>query len=320
MSWPRSGWSCPGSRRCGRWSTPAPACSPPTLALPGGAAAETFYDTARPIGYLLFQLTWAVCVVVRVRAASGDEARQLRWFVYAVTVSAAVMLLGFVLWRSPIPGVLAVPLIAAAAGAAIVKYRLYDIDPVINKSLVFGAMALVVTAGYIAVVTGIGSLVDGHGTVLSLIATAVVAVAFEPLRRRVQRLADRLVHGRRVTPYEALARLSAHVTAPLDGICTTVADAIGAREVVLWTGPPEELRAASAWPATAPLPPEPRRLTDLEATPGAARRRFPRRDHRDEGTRRGHVQRGETSGRRPGRPGRPGAGAAGDGAAPGRGG
>jgi signal transduction histidine kinase len=225
--------------------------APHPLHLPGRAAAEAFYHTGRS-AYLSFQLTALVCVVVRLRRARGDEARQLRWFVYAVTMSAAVMVLGVVVLHSPVPGTLTVPLVAAAAGAAILKYRLYDIDPVINKSLVVGTMAAAVTLGYAAVVVGAGRLVDGYGTQLSLVATAVVAVAFEPLRRRVQRLADRLVYGHRATPYEALARLSAHLTAPagrlLDGICATVADAVGAREVVLWTGSREALRAVSVWP------------------------------------------------------------------------
>jgi signal transduction histidine kinase len=242
----------------------------PPFALAGRAAADTFYGVARPVGYLLFQLTWVACVVVRVRRARGDEARQLRWFLYAAAVSAVVMVLGLVVWGSPLPGTLTVPLLAVAAGAAILRYRLYDIDPVINRSLVFGAMAVLVTAGYAAVVTGAGRLVDGYGTLFSLLATGLVAVAFEPLRARVQRLADRLVYGRRSTPYEALARLSAHFTAPaggvLDGICTTVADAVGAREVVLWTGTPDELRAVSAWPPATVLPAGPRAVDDLSGS------------------------------------------------------
>jgi signal transduction histidine kinase len=241
------------------------------FALAGWPAANAFYDVARPVGYLLFQLTWVACVVVRVRQARGDEVRQLRWFLYAATVSAAVMVLGLAVWGSPVPGALTVPLLAVAAGAAMLRYRLYDIDPVLNKSLVFGAMAALVTVGYAAVVTGAGRLVDGYGTLFSLLATGLVAVAFEPLRRRVQRLADRVVYGRRTTPYEALAQLSAHFAAPggrlLDGICATVADAVGARAVMLWAGPADDLRAVSAWPATTPLPPGPRTLADLPAVP-----------------------------------------------------
>jgi signal transduction histidine kinase len=244
--------------------------APHPLHVPGGHVVEALYPAVRSAAYLLFQLIAAVCVVVRLRRARGDEIRQLRWFVYAVTLSAAVMVLGLVMLRSPLPGTLTVPLVAAAAGAAILKYRLYDIDPVINKSLVVGAMAAVVTLGYAAVVVGAGRLVDGYGTLLSLLATALVAIAFEPLRRRVQRLADRLVYGHRATPYEALARLSAHLVAPaglpLDSVCAAVADAVGAREVVLWAGPPEALRAVSAWPATV-RPTRPPDLDDAATVP-----------------------------------------------------
>ncbi|AGZ41532.1 GAF domain-containing sensor histidine kinase [Actinoplanes friuliensis] len=238
------------------------------LDLPGFAAADAFYSVARPAGYLLFQLTWAACVVVRLRRARGDEARQLRWFVYAVTLTAAIMVVGLAVWGSPVPGALAMPAVAVVAGAAILKYRLYDIDLVINKSLVLGAMATIVTLGYVAVVTGVGRLVGGNRTVLSVVATAIVAVAFEPLRRRVQRLADRIVYGHRVSPYESLARLSAHLAAPdagllLDGICRTVADGVGAREVVLSTGPPDQPQVVSRWPDT----PAPRRPGEVVTVP-----------------------------------------------------
>jgi len=116
---------------------------------------------------------------------------------------------------SPTPGLLTVPVVALAAGLAIVKYRLYDIDLVINKTLVVGSMAALVTAGYVAVVVGVGQLVGldaGPSPVLPLVATAMVAVAFEPFRRRVQTWADHLVYGNRPTPYEALARLPSQLS------------------------------------------------------------------------------------------------------------
>ncbi|MFG1922595.1 sensor histidine kinase [Cryptosporangium sp. NPDC048952] len=239
--------------------------APHPLRLPGNA--DAFYEVARGVGYLLFQVTWVVCVVVRLRRARGDEARQLRVFVFAAVVSGLVMVAGLAFWGSPLAGVLSVPLVAVAAGGAILKYRLYDIDPVINKALVFAVMAGLVTLGYAAVVTSIGRLVHGYG---SLVATALVAVAFEPLRRRVQRLVDRLVYGHRATAYEALARLSSHLAAPagrpLDSICQTVSDGVGAREVVLWAGTPDELRAVSAWPE-ASLPAGVCALDDLSAVP-----------------------------------------------------
>jgi signal transduction histidine kinase len=239
--------------------------------LPGDGAAEAFYRVARPVGYLLFQLVAAAGVVFRLRRAQGDEVRQLRWFVYAVATTAVLMVTGLLLWRSPLLGVLAVPVVALAAGTAILKHRLYDIDPVINKTLVFGALAALVTAGYVLVVTGVGSLVDGHGRLLSLVATALVAVVFEPSRRRIQQLADRLVYGRRTTPYETLARLSAQLSVPtgglLDGMCATIADGVGARRVVLWTGSRQNLRAVSGWPPSSALPTDVRQIRELDALP-----------------------------------------------------
>ncbi len=90
--------------------------------------------------------------------------------------------------------------LVAAAGIAVFKYRLYDIDVVINKTVVFGALAAFITAVYAGIVVGIGPVI-GQGSKpnlgLSILATAVVAVAFQPVRERVQRLANRLVYGRR---------------------------------------------------------------------------------------------------------------------------
>ncbi|MGH9214772.1 MAG: hypothetical protein ACRDZS_00815 [Acidimicrobiales bacterium] len=185
----------------------------------GAGAAEDVWSVAGPAAHLSFPLVWAVCVVVRLRRARGDEARQLRWFVYAVAIGAAVIALGFVVFGSPAPGVLSVPLIAVAAGGAILKYRLYDIDVVIDKTLVVAAMAVLVTAVYVTVVVGVGDVVGvtaRPNVAPSLAATAIIAVAFDPVRRWVQRCVDRAVYGDRPTPYEALARLSNELTCRVD--------------------------------------------------------------------------------------------------------
>src|SRR6266571_2519585 len=99
--------------------------------------------------------------------------------------------------------------IPVAIGIAVLKYRLYDIDVVINKTVVFGGLAAFITAVYVGIVVGIGAAI-GQGTSkpnlgLSILATAVVAVAFQPVRERIQRFANRLVYGKRATPYEVLS-------------------------------------------------------------------------------------------------------------------
>ena len=202
--------------------------------------------------YLAFQVLWAAAVIARMRQAGAEEVRQLRWFVYAVAIALSLLLVGAVVWQTPLPGLITLSLIPVAAGIAIFKYRLYDIDPVINKSLVVGAMVLMITVGYVVVVVGVGALLPRSDPLLSLVATAVVALLFEPVRRRAQRLADRLVYGHRATPYEALAQLSAQLPqAPeglLGGIAATVAKAVGATDVVVWLGDEREMVPAATWP------------------------------------------------------------------------
>jgi signal transduction histidine kinase len=223
----------------------------------GGHTAQRAWNVVGPTSYALFQVAWVACVVARLWHAEDDEARQLRWFAYAVAVSAAAVLGSAVAVGSPTPGLLTVPVVALAAGLAIVKYRLYDIDLVINKTLVVGGMAALVTAGYVAVVVGVGQLVGldaGPSPVLPLVATAMVAVAFEPFRRRVQTWADHLVYGNRPTPYEALARLPSQLSRGgqdddlFAALATTVAEGVGAADVTLWVGSRDALVPVGSWP------------------------------------------------------------------------
>ncbi|HVL06576.1 MAG TPA: sensor histidine kinase [Acidimicrobiales bacterium] len=228
--------------------------------LGGYDAVQTVWEVAGRTAYFLFQVAWVTCVVVRLRRASGDEARQLKWFVYAVAMGVVAMVVSVIAFRSPVLGVLAVPVIPVVAGAAILKYRLYDIDVVINKTLVVGAMAGIVTAAYVAVVAGAGAVIGVSASpnlALSLLATAIVAVVFEPARRRVQAWIDRLVYGNRPTPYEALARLSTQLLDGsqrgelLAGLASTVADGVGASEVTLWVGSSDDLVTVASWPPPA---------------------------------------------------------------------
>jgi len=250
---------------------------PHPLRVGGYDTAQRLWNVIGPSCYALFQAAWVTGVVVRMRRAQGDEARQLRWFAYAVAMGAVAMAVSVLVFGSPVLGVLVVPTVALAAGVAIAKYRLYDIDPVINKTLVLGTMAALVTAGYITVVVVVGRVVGLSATqhpVLSVVATAIVAVAFEPARRRVQAWADHLVYGRRPTPYEALARLSTQLSRGsqhadlFTGLATTVADGVGAAEVTLWVGPEDKLVAVASWPPPpeqgSPTTTAPRELSSLE--------------------------------------------------------
>src|SRR6202040_3492891 len=139
--------------------------------------------------------------------------------------------------RGPVPNeiqgiatVLLWPALPISIAIAMLKYRLYDIDLVINKSLVFGALAVFITAVYVAIVVGIGAFAGSAGRpnlALSIVATAIVAVAFQPVRERVQRIANRLVYGKRATPYEVMAAFSERMAGALsaDDVLPSMAEA-----------------------------------------------------------------------------------------------
>ena len=114
-----------------------------------------------------------------------------------------------------IVGLFAIVLLGVSYGVAITRYRLYEIDVVINCSLVFALLAGFITGVYALVVVGIGSWIGAGASSLplSIAATALVAVVFEPVRDRVQRVANRLVYGARATPYQVLADLTARASA-----------------------------------------------------------------------------------------------------------
>ena len=108
--------------------------------------------------------------------------------------------------------------IPLALFAGILRYRLWDIDLVIRRTIVYGALAGFIGAIYVGVVVVLGGAVGGR-TGLSIAATVLVAVAFDPLRTRLQRIANRLVYGERASPYEVMADVSHRLsgaTAPGD--------------------------------------------------------------------------------------------------------
>jgi hypothetical protein len=105
-------------------------------------------------------------------------------------------------------GGVGVACIPAAIGVAILKYRLYDIDVIVNRTLVYGGLTAYVIGIYVLIVGYLGALLRTDGNLaVSLVATGIVAVAFAPLRNRLQRFVNRLMYGERDDPYAVLSRL-----------------------------------------------------------------------------------------------------------------
>jgi signal transduction histidine kinase len=203
----------------------------------------------------------------RRRGADGTTREQLRWLAWVVGVSAAwiaVMLPIAAIVQSPATDALfwtvITPLLSIgvpiAVGIAILRYRLFDIDVVINRTVVFGALAAFITLVYVAVVVGVGQLVGttGSSPALSIVATALVAVTFQPVRARVQRLANRLVYGERATPYEVLGEFSDRIGAAyssdelLPRMARILAEGTAATEASIWLEDGGRLRRDTSWP------------------------------------------------------------------------
>ena len=193
----------------------------------------------------------SISLVVRYRRSSGVARSQIRWIALGGALSGGIHLRRAELRRSG-PGRVAArsssawsPCLAlmVSYGIAITKYRLYDIDIVISRTVTYGVLAVIITACVCA--PGGGCRVAARrwrrtqpGCCRSC-AVAVVAVAFEPLRNRVQHAANRLVFGNRASPYEVLAKATsrlANTGAPeetLAQVTRLVVDGTGAAEAVL---------------------------------------------------------------------------------------
>jgi len=227
--------------------------------------ADTLVSVAGLVGALVF-LASAVELVLRFRRSVGLERAQMKWFTAASAAAAAGLAVGiFILPAPDVAFALLVPLIPIAAGIAILRYRLYDIDVVLSKTLVFASLAAFITVVYVVVVAVIGSLTGAS----SLLATAIVAVLFQPARVWVRRVANRLVFGERATPYEVMAGFSERVADAVstDEVLPQMAEAAGtgvaAAEVTIrvalpdggerverWQGPSAGGRTAEPWTTT----------------------------------------------------------------------
>ena len=196
-----------------------------------------------------------VSVAVRYRHASGVERLQLKWFVSAAVVTAVTFSVGFFSDNAVISAITSIALLGLwiAIGIAMVKHNLFDIDVILNKAIAYGALAVVFTAVYVLVVVVIGAVI-GVTEGLSLVATAIVAVAFQPIRRRAQHFANRLVYGERATPYEVLSRFSEQVGETYSGedihvrMVRLLAEGTGATSAAVWLKVGEEYRPVATWP------------------------------------------------------------------------
>ncbi|MFW2383345.1 MAG: ATP-binding protein [Acidimicrobiales bacterium] len=208
-----------------------------------------------------FGIFVAVRLIRRMRHGDPIERHQVLWVAVAVILNITVLIgnafiqpLGTDDRAFWLIDAVAITLIPLGIGVAIFRYRLYDIDTIVSRSVTFGALALFIGGVYIAIVVGVGEFLGGEaGFGLSIVASVLVAMAFQPMRRRVERWANRLVYGERATPYEVLARFSSRSAELSDQellqrVPRLIADGTGAATATLWTRSGDGFQMVANWP------------------------------------------------------------------------
>jgi signal transduction histidine kinase len=256
----------------------------------GGVTTEPFMALG-PVGHtLIFTSSVAALfsLFLRLHRAEGVERQQLNSFLYAALPAVAFWAFVYDAFRwvyypyltftkAFIPGgdafverftdqvyylplfsLLFVPLLTYIA---IVRYRLYDIDVVINRTLVYGSLSACVVGIYVLVVVALGTIFQARGNLaISLMATGFVAVLFQPLRMRLQRSVNRLMYGERDDPYAVISRLGRRLEATiapesvLPTVVETIAQALKLPYAAILLKEGEGFRSAAAYgsPTTEP--------------------------------------------------------------------
>ena len=248
--------------------------------------------TVAALGAIGASLASAAALLVRFRRARGEERQQIRWVAFAVAIAAFLFVALFVTGiglgpneSRPLNDIsfflffltigLGIPL---AAGVAILKYRLWDLDIVLKKAAVAAVLVILIIVAALVLLGIVGGIVVGplsDNPAAMLLAGLAIGLLFWPLRRVARLIADRLVYGRRATPYEVLTEFSERLaeTYSTQDVLLRMANvlhaATGAATATVWLRIGSDLRPAAWWPADADAPPALRASTGpLPELPG----------------------------------------------------
>jgi signal transduction histidine kinase len=193
---------------------------PNPYALAGADVALDYIITLGSLLLLIGGIGSILAILFRYRRSRGIERQQMKWLAYVAIMVVMFMLVTVPVWLSG--GLsdavaqefnialtnMVMLLIGIAAAVAIVGYRLYDIDVIINRTLVYGVMTAVILLIYSLIVGAAGVFFGAQGNwLLTLLATGLVAVLFQPIRSRLQQGVNRLLYGQRDEPFEVLIQL-----------------------------------------------------------------------------------------------------------------
>jgi hypothetical protein len=222
-----------------------------------------------PVEAVVFALTLgaALSLLVRLRRASGVERQQIKWFAYAAFVLASGAVVSWVIsdavgagWLRWDVGFVATMVglagLPVAMGIAILHYHLYEIDLLINRTLVYGSLTAMLVAlyfGAIVVLERVFVLLTGQGSTLAVVAsTLLIAALFNPLRRRIQSFIDRRFYRSKYDARKTLEAFSAKLRDETDldalneDLVGVVRDTMQPTHVSLWLRPETAPKAEQA--------------------------------------------------------------------------
>src|ERR1700724_664396 len=192
------------------------------------APLNTAYNLATSVQPIVFVLG-AIAMIVRFRRAGTEQRQQLKWFMYASVVSAVVVFVAADISNNPLPAFeIVTPLIPAAVGIAILKYRLYDIDRLISRTLGYAIVTGLLVGLYAGLVLLATQVLEIKSPVAVAASTLAAAALFTPLRRRVQHVVDRRFNRIRYDADQTIAAFAARLQegAALDTVRTVLAGAV----------------------------------------------------------------------------------------------
>jgi len=230
----------------------------PEIGNPLGVAAlaDGPLAAAFPVGALLILvglMAGAGSLLLRFRRARGLERLQLRWLAWGAALAAAALLVALtalvvegdsVVLQAAVG--MCVALLPLATGAAILRYRLYDLDRIISRTLAYGLLTVLLGLGYAGVVLGLGRLLPQGSSLVVAAATLAVAAVFQPARRRVQQTVDRRFNRHRYDAARTIDRFSTRLRQQVDldtlttDLLAVVDQTMQPTRASLWLRPPTD--------------------------------------------------------------------------------
>jgi PAS domain S-box-containing protein len=228
---------------------------------------EVATDTVNPVETILYALGLiaAASLLVRLRRSIGVKRQQVKWFAYAVAVLATSAILAYVVsesvkvvwleWVSFMLVIASVVGLPVAVGIAILRYRLYNIDLLLNRTLVYGALTAVLAAVYFGIIVLFQALFrafTGQESQLAVVvSTLAIAALFTPLRLRIQSFIDRRFYRRKYDARKTLEAFSAKLRTETDldalssDLIEVIRETMQPTRVSLWLKSPERAREAT---------------------------------------------------------------------------